>query len=195
MATLVVKVVSGVSTSFTAAANLVNTTFSTVISGVTGHSTEEEDEEEKKLLRVQSEERLLEPRVPAGGDDCCGRCLSVLRTTEAEVRWGYVETHGMMFDEPLEEFSWWVRWNPIYWSLIIIIMFCLLPGRWVHIPVGQGGPVRDDEMPQEKLARIQWIYCTDGPMALTVALCGFELVDSRHDGAAEQVSRRRAGVV
>ena len=72
-------------------------------------------------------------------------------------------------------------------------MACLLPGRWAHAPFGQGGPVRDDEMPAEKVARVQWIYCaaaaspfcapgeraaasgTDGPMVLTVLLAAVEL--------------------
>ena len=39
--------------------------------------------------------------------------------------------------------------------LIGLIVLCLLPGRWVHLPFDQGGPVRDDEMEIEKKIRLE----------------------------------------
>mmetsp|Transcript_25067 Transcript_25067/g.75253 ORF Transcript_25067/g.75253 Transcript_25067/m.75253 type:complete len:281 (+) Transcript_25067:146-988(+) len=95
----------------------------------------------------------------------------------AELRWARDESHSMCFAGPFEP-----SWNPLYWLLILLIMACVLPGRWVHVPFGQGGPVRPDEAPTERIARIRWVYATDGPFALT-ALAGAVQLLSSYDWA------------
>ena len=137
--------------------------------------TKEEEAEQKRLLKVESREKLLREREEARqqADAAAAWATQLYALTDAvddEVSWGYEESHGMMFDEPLERYGWWVRYNPLYWALIVLIMGCLIPGRWVHLPFGQGGPVRDDEMEVEKKIRLEWIYCTDGPFAMTILL-------------------------
>lgn len=178
MASVAVKVASSATSAFTAGAQLANGAGSTAFSGAVGdrHRRGYPGEsgaaapEARKLLAADAGDGAPVDAADCGdGEGPCGGLA-------AEVAWGYAETHAMLLgDEPLADFSWPVRYNPCYWALVVTIMACLLPGRWAHAPLGQGGPVRDDELPAEKVARIQWIYCTDGPMVLTVLLAAVEL--------------------
>lgn len=104
-----------------------------------------------------------------------------------DLQWAAMETHVMIMlycyphsfaDAPMgDQLNYWsVGYNPVYWSLLVCGMPCVLAGRWVHAMVGQGGPVRHDELEVEHEARVQWIYMTDGPFA---AAALFTLVELR----------------
>lgn len=110
-----------------------------------------------------------------------GRSASSKSTWELfveDILWSRDESHIMIVSVvasdayaalPLEEQlrSPWALYNPLYLVLLCALMVCVLSGRWVHALFGQGGPVRPDELIVEREARIQWIYTTDGPFAVT----------------------------
>jgi hypothetical protein len=126
------------------------------VAAVSTAGSKEEEQEAKRLLRVESREKLLREREEARAAAASWDWLYALSdAVDDEVAWGYDESHAMLFDDPLEDYGWWVRWNPLYWVLIGLIVLCLLPGRWVHLPFDQGGPVRDDEMEIEKKIRLE----------------------------------------
>ena len=104
------------------------------------------------------------------------RARRVSRAVAAEVRWARDASHAMCFAGPFEP-----SWNLLYWVLILAIMACVLPGRWVHIPFGQGGPVRPDETAAERIARVNWVYATDGPFALMALVDAGQLLVGGYD--------------
>lgn len=59
---------------------------------------------------------------------------------------------------------------PVFWSIWALVCFSVLSGKWVHGLVGQAGPVRPDESALEREIRVQWIYASDGPFLLSLAL-------------------------
>ena len=135
------------------------------VAAVSTAGSKEDEQEAKRLLRVESREKLLREREEARAAAASWDWLYALSdAVDDEVAWGYDESHAMLFDDPLEDYGWWVRWNPLYWVLIGLIVLCLLPGRWVHLPFDQGGPVRDDEMEIEKKIRLECFF---------PAFCGF----------------------
>jgi len=69
---------------------------------------------------------------------------------------------------------WSVRWNPIYWSMFVPLVPCIILGKWLHSLWGQGDMMRADETIEESRVRLHWIYCLDGPIAAMVLL---DLVD------------------
>ena len=81
-------------------------------------------------------------------------------------------------DQPL-----WLRRNPLYWALIILIVVCVLPGKWLHALVGQGGPVRADESKTERNARVAWCYASDGLFAIAALAAIYDAVTARTDDA------------
>lgn len=97
------------------------------------------------------------------------------RDVAADVRWGFRESHnvivtlnypssiagGLSYEEQCRHPC--VRYNPVYWMCTLVTMPCMVSGRWTHALLGQGGPVRDDEMAIERDARVQWIYTTGAP--------------------------------
>lgn len=99
----------------------------------------------------------------------CGTIDRVLALT-----WAGHETHTMMFDwlatRRFRELSRneqlaspWLRYNIFYWLLLFIpVVLVMMFGRLVHSFFGQGGPVRPDEVPHEKEARVQWMYTLSG---------------------------------
>lgn len=190
MASVAVKIAGAAASVFTASAGLANGAGSSALRGAVGESHRRGSPGEGAPVpapasaadlwaetREDPEARKLLPLESAADDDGDGGAACCCDRVVGEFRWAYRETRGMLLggDEPLEAFSWWVRYNPCYWVLVVAIVACLLPGRWVHAPFGQGGPIREDEAPAEKLARIHWIYCTDGPMALGALLGVAEL--------------------
>ena len=118
---------------------------------------------------------------------CCALCIE-------DVCWSREEAHNMILqycypssisslslDEQFEHPC--VRLNPLYWAMLLAALPCVASGKWVHSLWGQGGPVRDDEMQEEKEARVQWIYCTDGPMAFILLCDLFSVAVDAVDGA------------
>lgn len=110
-----------------------------------------------------------------------------LEWTVEEVEWSWRESHFMIVQDTYPQsisalpYSEQVGhpcvvYNPLYWIGAVTTAPCVLLGRWVHAAVGQGGPVRDDELQIERVARIHWIYTTDGPFALSAILTMIYLI-------------------
>ena len=99
----------------------------------------------------------------------------------SDLWWSLEESHEIMVwfacpaqvaDLPREEQlrCWCIRYNIFYHILVVGTAACIIAGKWVHGALGQGGPVREDELPVEKEARILWIYATDGPMVVSAGV-------------------------
>ena len=56
----------------------------------------------------------------------------------------------------------WKQYNPLYWARMLLSVPFFLLGRWVHVPCGQAGAVRDDESEMEYEIRTLWIYGREG---------------------------------
>ena len=48
---------------------------------------------------------------------------------------------------------WFVKYNPMYWATVSVLVPLILVGKAVHLPLGQAGPVRDDESDAEREVR------------------------------------------
>jgi len=55
-------------------------------------------------------------------------------------------------------------------------MGMVLPGKWFHACVGQGGKIKPDESELEYSCRVEWIYCCDGPYFCTMLLDIYQLI-------------------
>ena len=104
--------------------------------------------------------------------------------TANDVTWATKEAHAMLgVDAVGDQSLWLVQRNPLYWSLIILIVVCVLPGKWLHALVGQGGPVRADESKAERNARVAWCYASDGLFAIAALAAIYDAVTARTDAA------------
>ena len=76
-----------------------------------------------------------------------------------------------------------IKYNPIYWLLWLLVVPCMLSGKWFHACLGQGSTVREDELPFEQECRVSWIYIIDGPYLVstitTVVRFGLAAKDGR----------------
>ena len=123
-----------------------------------------------------------------------------------DLRWAAMEAHVMVIlycypasyaEAPMVEQVrfWMVAYNPAYWCLILAALPCVLTGRWVHAVVGQGGPVRPDELEVEHEARVQWIYATDGPFACAALFTVAELAAYAAEGDELGANPNTVGLV
>ena len=126
---------------------------------------------------------LIRRRRQEEAEVCCG-------ALRAEVTWARDEAHHMIWqyscgccmvdmESSLQRELWFVKYNPIYWFTMVVTMVCMLIGKWTHSIVGQGGPVRDDELDVEREARIQWIYTTDGPFVVSILFTAIEAIATK----------------
>lgn len=102
-----------------------------------------------------------------------------------DVGWGFREAHEMICGlTPLRRVGYEaqrahpaVRWNPLYYVAVGCTVPCLVAGRRVHALFGQGEPLFE-ETEAEHEARVQWVYCMDGPYAAAGALAVVEALDA-----------------
>ena len=124
----------------------------------------------------------------------------------ADLQWAAMESHVMVIlycypssfaEAPMAEQVTFacVGYNPIYWLLLLGAIPCVLSGRWVHAAVGQGGPVRHDELEVEHEARVQWIYTTDGPFACAALFTVAELIAYAAEGGTLGANPTTLGLV
>ena len=103
--------------------------------------------------------------------------------TANDVTWATKEAHAMLGVDAVDDQPSWLRRNPLYWALVILIVVCVLPGKWLHALVGQGGPCRADESKAERNARVAWCYASDGLFAIAALAAMYDAFTARTDDA------------
>ena len=71
----------------------------------------------------------------------------------------------------------------------------MLSGRWVHAAVGQGGPVRHDELVFFNDSGFKVIYTTDGPFACAALFTVAELIAYAAEGGTLGANPTTLGLV
>ena len=114
--------------------------------------------------------------------DCWRGCWA---SVSADWQEGLHQTDSQLFGAEFQAVRgrWIVRWNPLYWAAVLLTVPMFLLGRWVHLPCGQGAPVRDDEGPLEHEIRTVWIYSSDSWFAVGLAFACYTAVDGALRGS------------
>ena len=129
--------------------------------------------------------------VDLGAPEPVRRCAIAVPSHETDrgrcdVAWGFREAHDLLIGmTPLKRRDYAAQraatgsplLAPFYWCAIACTIPCLVSGRRVHALLGQGEPL-DDESDAEHEARVQWVYCMDGPYAFAGCLALLDAADA-----------------
>jgi len=75
-----------------------------------------------------------------------------------------------------------LQWNPLWWTAVLSMMVAIVPGKLFHALFSQDRPLRQDELPLERRARIAWVYTFSGGMVCMLLCALLELIGGLHQG-------------